>query len=52
MLIASVVSTISNSIMDSDKKPRSSGHVIRIQPKNVQWMGKFPLVVAKLKEEN
>ena len=48
--VSSVVSTTSNSIMDSDKKPRSSGHVLRIEPKNIEWMSKFPLATTKLKE--
>ena len=48
--VSSVVSTTSNSIMDSDEKPHSNGHVLRIEPHNVEWMSKLPLVVAKLKE--
>ena len=48
--VSCVVSTALNSIMDSDKKPYSSGHVLRIEPKSIEWMSKFPLTTAKLKE--
>ena len=50
IFVSSVVSTTLNSIMDSDKRPRSSGHVLRIEPQDVEWMSKLPLVVANLKE--
>ena len=48
--VSNILSTTSNSIMDSDKKPCSSGHVLRNEPKSIEWMIKFPLTTAKLKE--
>ena len=49
--ISSILSTTLNSIMDFYKKPCSSSHVLRIEPKNIEWMSKFPLATANLKEE-
>ena len=50
IFVSIIPSMVSNSIMDSDKKPYSSGHVLRIEPKNIEWISKFPIDTAKLKE--
>ena len=48
--VYSAMSTASNSVMDLDKKPCSSGHVLRIEPQNVEWMSKLPLAIENVKE--
>ena len=48
--ISSAASTVSVSAMEMDRKPRTSGHLLRIEPQSVEWMRKIPLAVEKLKE--
>ena len=48
--ISSVVSIVSISAMELDRKPHPSGHFLRIEPSNVEWMHKIPLAVEKVKE--
>ena len=36
--------------MSVDKKFRPSGHLLRTEPSNVDWMQKFPSALEKVKE--
>ena len=45
-----VESTVHDPAMSVDKKFRPSGHFLRIEPSDVEWMQKFPSALKKFKE--
>ena len=46
---SSVASAIHNPAMSVDQKIRPSGHLLRTEPSNVEWMQKFPLSLERVK---
>ena len=46
---SSVASAVYNPAMSVDRRIRPSGHLLRTEPSNVEWMQKFPLALKRVK---
>ena len=47
---SSVAPMVDNLAMSVDRKFRPSGHLLRTEPSDVEWMQKFPSALEKVKE--
>ena len=47
---SSVAFAVHNPAMSVDRKIRSSGHLLRTEPSNVEWIQKFPLALERVKK--